>query len=217
MQWNPVITEIVGGGVGALGTITDPIHIVANNLDTGVSVEASLLAFEMIADSVGTLSWDAGVFQTDHQELDFIMDIPSSHVAPGESGSIHLRIEQGMVTISDDTGIFDGMLPPAGVGVPLAFPFPNDFDLNYNMNLDPVFNWDVVADLSGGGGTRAIASCAADLNGDGALDIFDVFLFIELFNEGDLRADFFVDKIIDIFDVHAFIEVFVNGCNGADK
>ena len=212
IQWNPIIHEIVGGGVGALGTMQDPVHIIAQNLDTGDVIDAPLLNFEIVADSTGTLDWDAGVFETDHQDLDFRFEIPAIHVAPGESGSIHLRVESGIITIADDTGIFDNMLPIAGTSVPFTVPMPNDFVLNYNLNLDPAFNWEVFADLSGGGGTRAVAQCAPDLTGDGILDIFDVFLFLDFFNEGNPIADFTGDEVFDIFDVFAFLDAFNSGC-----
>jgi len=55
-------------------------------------------------------------------------------------------------------------------------------------------------------------ACIADLTGDGLLDIFDVFGYLDLFNAGDLAADFTGDGALDIFDVFAFLDAFNAGC-----
>ena len=53
---------------------------------------------------------------------------------------------------------------------------------------------------------------AADITGDGNLDIFDVFAFVEAFNLSDPVADFIDDGVIDVFDVFAYVEAFNAGC-----
>lgn len=55
-------------------------------------------------------------------------------------------------------------------------------------------------------------ACAADLTGDGNLDIFDVFAYLDLFNAGNLAADFTGDGTLGIFDVFAFLDAF-HSCN----
>ena len=52
---------------------------------------------------------------------------------------------------------------------------------------------------------------AADINGDGTLDIFDVFAYLDLFNAGDQLADFTGDGSLDVFDVFAFLDAFNAG------
>ena len=54
--------------------------------------------------------------------------------------------------------------------------------------------------------------CPADFTGDLALDIFDVFAFLDLFNAMDPSADFTNDGLFDIFDVFAFLDAFNAGC-----
>jgi hypothetical protein len=54
--------------------------------------------------------------------------------------------------------------------------------------------------------------CAADLNGDGTLDFFDVSAFLTAFNDQDPAADFNADTLFDFFDVAAFIVAFGRGC-----
>jgi len=54
--------------------------------------------------------------------------------------------------------------------------------------------------------------CAADFTGDGSLDIFDVFAFLDAFNAMDPGADFTGDGSFDIFDVFAYLDAFNAGC-----
>jgi CxxC motif-containing protein (DUF1111 family) len=57
------------------------------------------------------------------------------------------------------------------------------------------------------------AQCLADLNGDGALNFFDVAAFINLLNAGDAAADIAEPfGVINFFDVSAFIAAFNAGC-----
>jgi len=54
--------------------------------------------------------------------------------------------------------------------------------------------------------------CQADLNGDGALNFFDVSAFLSAFNASDLVADFNGDGSLNFFDVSAFLNAFADGC-----
>ena len=56
------------------------------------------------------------------------------------------------------------------------------------------------------------AGCAADFNGDGELNFFDVQDFLEAFSAGDLAADLTNDGVFDFFDVAAFLDAFSAGC-----
>jgi FG-GAP repeat len=56
------------------------------------------------------------------------------------------------------------------------------------------------------------ASCAADLNGDGVLDFFDVSAFLNAFSAQDPVADFNGDGLFDFFDVQAFLNAYAVGC-----
>lgn len=56
--------------------------------------------------------------------------------------------------------------------------------------------------------------CAADLNGDGLLDLSDITLFTQAFTADDMAADLYAPEgVLDLADVLAFIEMFNNGCN----
>gem|GEM_PF-2827832 len=213
VTWNPTVSELVGAGTGGVG-FTDPVHIQAINLDDGTQINASLFEFQIDSNTLGTINWNNDLFETDRPDLNFTLDIPPNFVLPGESGSLHLRIENSTVTIADDSGIFNGLLPPLGSVGPQSFLLPNNLTLNYDLNLDPAFNWDVLTDLSGGAGTLGDSSCPADLNADGALDFFDISLFLKLFANNDPIADFTNDEQFDFFDISAFLAAFTQGCDG---
>ncbi len=54
--------------------------------------------------------------------------------------------------------------------------------------------------------------CRADFNGDGALNFFDVQLFLAAFGAGQPLADWNDDGIFDFFDVNAYLAAFSAGC-----
>jgi FG-GAP repeat protein len=54
--------------------------------------------------------------------------------------------------------------------------------------------------------------CEPDLTGDGILDFFDVQLFLNLYAEGEVRADFAFDGVFDFFDVQEFLNLYSAGC-----
>ncbi len=55
-------------------------------------------------------------------------------------------------------------------------------------------------------------TCPADINGDGALDFFDVSAFLSAYNAQDPAADFNGDGMFSFFDVSAFLNAFNAGC-----
>ena len=55
-------------------------------------------------------------------------------------------------------------------------------------------------------------SCLADVNGDGALNYFDVAAFLALYFAGDLGADLNDDTGVDFHDVSAFLISYGDGC-----
>jgi predicted nucleotidyltransferase len=55
--------------------------------------------------------------------------------------------------------------------------------------------------------------CAADFSPDGSLDIFDVFAYLDLFNNTHPQADLTNDGAHDIFDVFAFLKQYNAGCS----
>ena len=58
----------------------------------------------------------------------------------------------------------------------------------------------------------AVWTCRTDFTGDGILDVFDVFSFIDAFMAANPLTDFTDDGIYDIFDVFAFLKEYKTGC-----
>lgn len=56
------------------------------------------------------------------------------------------------------------------------------------------------------------ATCRADFDGNGGLDIFDFLAFQNAFSSGDLTADFDGDGVLTLFDFLAFQNEFGAGC-----
>jgi hypothetical protein len=56
------------------------------------------------------------------------------------------------------------------------------------------------------------AACAADRNGDGLLDFFDVQNFLNAFSSHNPSADINNDTLFDFFDVQAYLNLFSAGC-----
>lgn len=54
--------------------------------------------------------------------------------------------------------------------------------------------------------------CASDLNGDGVVDIVDLFQFLDYFDASDERADLVRDKVLGFDDLIAFLVEFDEGC-----
>jgi len=57
-----------------------------------------------------------------------------------------------------------------------------------------------------------VSECAVDLNGDGALDFFDISAFLTLFNASNPAADWNDDGSFDFFDISAYLTAFNTGC-----
>ena len=59
---------------------------------------------------------------------------------------------------------------------------------------------------------RLVEGCAADLDHNGVLDLFDFLGFVNLFNGGDPAADCTDDGVLDMFDFLCFVNGFNAGC-----
>ncbi|MCC5786240.1 MAG: hypothetical protein JJU33_06025, partial [Phycisphaerales bacterium] len=98
-----------------------------------------------------------------------------------------------------------------------------DFDLEGNDRIINAVNYpatgpstpavdhgayEAPADLPGGTGP----TCPPDLTGYGVVDADDFFLFLQLFADGDPRADYNTHGVIDADDFFAFLAAFAAGC-----
>lgn len=60
--------------------------------------------------------------------------------------------------------------------------------------------------------TDCDTGCLADLNGDGALDFFDVTLFLQAYMDADPSVDFDGDGSLTFYDVSRFLVAYAAGC-----
>lgn len=93
-------------------------------------------------------------------------------------------------------GVYDALQPARGVTIKENLAFVADDAIGFQ-----------IVDI-----TNTCVTCPADFTGDGTLDVFDVFAFLEAFNTSDPAADFTGDGSYDIFDVFGFLDVFNAGC-----
>ncbi len=131
-----------------------------------------------------------------------LYSINESNLAVGNSamGAILWSTADGarvLETMLDQTG--DGWILTDARGI-------NDAGLIVGNGTSPTGRTRGFVLLPGG------AACQADLDGDGALTIFDFLAFQNLFDSGDPRADFDGDGELTIFDFLAFQNEFDAGC-----
>lgn len=108
----------------------------------------------------------------------------------------------GLVLVTDDDTIFDGI---SGL-------------YSFTVNADGSLTQHGPAISSQGIAPGFIAvweppaSCAADFNGDGSVNIGDFLAFLSAYGKGDPRADFDADGAVDIADFLAFLTAYDAGC-----
>ncbi|NRA56500.1 MAG: VCBS repeat-containing protein [Phycisphaerales bacterium] len=129
-----------------------------------------------------------------------------------------------------DTG-FDAVVPLAALsaGSVIRFEGPQDSQMGSSLSGMTDFNADGRPDFllgapdgsafgfeGPGAGMviygRGLLPCAADLDGDGRLTLFDFLAFQNIFDAGDPRADFDGDGRLTLFDFLAFQNAFDSGC-----
>jgi len=141
----------------------------------------------------------------------------------GSAAGIHLDFyasTNSFISTADNLiGTRDyGVLTPGGsvwvtsiLTIPASLP-PGGYWIGYiasdTAGLDPNTSNNSIAGLL----PITVSDCVADFNGDGTLDVFDVFDFLDAFNLHRPTADLNNDGVYDIFDVFIFLDLFNAGC-----
>lgn len=147
-------------------------------------------------------AWSAWVIRPDNPG-DLIYAFGQAN-AQGDWVRIQGFDAQGELVVTVDaqpivTGCFAGFIAPGGVSKVVVTPLGNQDGLN---GMDDV-------QIS----TTPFESCGADFNDDGALNAFDVFEFLSLYNAGDPAADLATPfGTINAFDIFAFLDLYNQGC-----
>ncbi len=132
------------------GQETDPIFFSVVDLDTGDIIESELFSFVVDLHGPGSASWLDGVVEVDGMAGSLSIEMESPFITTG-TGSLSLDFANGLITTSDDTGIFDGLLP--GVGAPSNFSFnlggtDGFVDIGYDFGPENINGYDIMVDLS---------------------------------------------------------------------
>ena len=106
-----------------------------------------------------------------------------------------------------------------GAPAPLDTELDTQSDVISPRRFNPIFHNDyIVATLDDGGiwtvdAAACGSDCAADLNGDGAINFLDIMVFITAYSEQTALGDFNQDGIINFFDINYFLSAYDLGCN----
>lgn len=106
--------------------------------DRGRSEEAFLLEYASAEWDFGSVDWSNGMFSISAANWTFEYDVPGEYTA--EQGRLSIEVVDGIVARSQDSGMYDGLLP--GVGTPAY---------NLDLNLpDHTLNFDLSRVLAAG-------------------------------------------------------------------
>ncbi len=109
-----------------------------------------------------------------------------------------IQVVQDFINDNDGTSIDSDSAINDQIGTP-SFAFEFHF---YDLNYDGVVS---AADFPA-------LPCIPDFTGDGVLDFFDIFAFLNAFTSQDSQADLTNDNSWDFFDISAFLTLFTQGC-----
>jgi len=164
IEWGSIWRgEVSGSAVAIAGTpprvnIFDPIDFSLFDIDTGeLLLQDRLLDIQAAVRGTGgfdgSIAWDAdaGQFVVNAHDADFSIVMESAFGL--SRGSLFLEIRGGLVTRSDDTGLFDGLLPSLGTLGSFSLPLGSitvDYDLG-DLDRFGQRNLDLEFGFSGGG------------------------------------------------------------------
>jgi hypothetical protein len=157
--WRPQISTppVVGGAIAGPFNQRrgrDPINFMILDLVTGELLEEVLLDISYDILGLGSLEWDSttGSFSIDAENAEFHIDISSPFTL--QQGVLDLDITNGLITVANDTGIFDGVLPAIGSSGTFSTTL-GDITLDYDFGDFGGHDLDITASFSGGGDARA--------------------------------------------------------------
>lgn len=128
------------------------------------------------------------------------------------------------ITLDGTTGSGGTLIvtPPAGVleaglsgSVLVSFTGGVAGAASFSVSLDTADDPAVVGALARAGLTLNVSATVGDncdLTGDGTLNIFDVLLFLERFEQEDPSTDLIPDGMFNVFDVLEYLTFFDTGC-----
>lgn len=155
IRWGRVIKDKVSGSASAFAgkrrRSWDPITFEVFDPVTLTTVQDTLLSIEwhVLKEGPGGIDWDGDIVDLDAQDAEFIVNLSSPYSV--EQGYLRLKIENGEVVISDDSGIFEATLPPVGANIPLTFGLANETEFDYDLGDFDDHDITVTLDFGGDG------------------------------------------------------------------
>lgn len=136
VTWNPNWRTRLGASAGTArdqrGRIGDPLSYRFFDSHHGWT-EGTLISINADVWGSGSqdqeMSWQSGVLQVDVRNADFSLNIGDRFTL--QQGTASFSIRNGLVTVSDDSGIFEGMMPTLGTNGMFAVPIGN-----LSLNVD---------------------------------------------------------------------------------
>ena len=154
ISWVPGwhVSTLEAHSVAAVGS--DPIDVSFLNLDTGELQTSRLWESKVILNGEGNSVWESGRVQLSGLSGEFLVELESPYITSG-TGSMRLLFDDGLVTLSEDSGIFDGLLPVIGELASLDFAFGDvlgsidiAFDFGSINNSGFVFTGEISAEAT---------------------------------------------------------------------
>ena len=150
IRWIPGwhVDTLSAHDVAARGT--DPIELAFLNLDTGEVQSSTLWDSQVTLAGKGLSEWQNGRIQLDGLNGEFFVTLESPYITSG-TGSMRLQFEGGLVTLSEDSGIFDGLLPSIGALAQLDMAFGDamgTIDIDFDFGADNTNGFDLTAAVS---------------------------------------------------------------------
>ena len=153
--WFPAFTDGVMGSAAASmprGRSKDPVMLRAKDMETGEVFDETPVSITTSILGDGAISWEEGVLDVNGLESNSLVieaHVGSPHVE--EAGSLFLVIVGGIVTMSYDDGMFEGVLPPAGALGKFVAVIANPIALTYNLGDFKGHPLEVFVHFGGGG------------------------------------------------------------------
>lgn len=150
IRWTPGwrVDTLSAFDVAARGS--DPIELAFLNLDTGEIQSSTLWDSQVTLAGKGLSAWENGRIQVDGLNGEFFVTLESPYITSG-TGSMRLQFEGGLVILSEDSGIFDGLLPSIGALAQLDMAFGDamgTIDIDFDFGADNTNGFDLTAVVS---------------------------------------------------------------------
>lgn len=151
IKWKP---EIHGDFLHDVKSrIRDPLDVSVLDLDTNQTSISRLLDIGFDSDDNSQISWQDGSVNLSGSNLTFYVNMTSPFITSSQ-GTLRLTFKDDIVSESEDTGIFDGLLPSVGSPANASFQIGDsqgDINIDYDFGSTNTNGYQFDIGLSGDG------------------------------------------------------------------